>query len=565
MQQICSSSWCKQPFEITQADLAFLEKLSPTIGNVKEPLPPPTRCPDCRQQRKTVWRNERSLHRRTCSLCRKSIVSIYHEETQFPVYCSACFFSDGWEPTATGRAFEPSEPMMEQMRRLQMSAPRIALLSKSSENSDFTNHSGNNRNSYLSIAVFSSEDVLYSRHVFSSRQIVDCTTVLRNSELLYESSWVKDCYHSTYLIDCSSVTDCHCCIDLIGCNHCFLCSNLRNKSYCIRNEQLTREAYEKEMIGCQGRWSRLQPMLEAFAAWRRDTTIYRNLHLTNCDQCSGDYLTDCRNMVRCFEGSKAEDFRYCDDFSSQAQPCRDCMDCNNFNTCELLYEVHGQVNGYGNIATNFSYDVRNCYYIDNCHNCENCFCCIGLHHKQYCILNKQYTKEEYETIVPRIIEHMRSTNEWGEFFPMTLSPFAYNVTLAQEHHPLSKEEVLRRGWRWEDPTDDIPKLHRIIPATELPDAIDEVTDDILNAAIACQKTKRPFRITRQELEFYRSMRLPLPRLHPDERFWNRVSLKNPRKLWRRQCATCQREMETTFAPERSERVVCEECYLKEVY
>jgi hypothetical protein len=28
--------------------------------------------------------------------------------------------------------------------------------------------------------------------------------------------------------------------------------------------------------------------------------------------------------------------------------------------------------------------------------------------KEYCILNKQYTKEEYEILVPKIIEHMKT-------------------------------------------------------------------------------------------------------------------------------------------------------------
>jgi len=31
---------------------------------------------------------------------------------------------------------------------------------------------------------------------------------------------------------------------------------------------------------------------------------------------------------------------------------------------------------------------------------------------KYCILNKQYSKEEYEELVPKIIEHMQKTGEW---------------------------------------------------------------------------------------------------------------------------------------------------------
>jgi hypothetical protein len=207
---------------------------------------------------------------------------------------------------------------------------------------------------------------------------------------------------------------------------------------------------------------------------------------------------------------------------------------------------------------------------------------------EYCILNKQYTKEEYEKLVPKIIEHMRKTSyqspngsgtgqagEWGEFFPVELSPFAYSETIAQEYFPLSKEEILKRGWRWRDQTDEMPKVSKVIPAEKLPDAIDDIPDDILNWAIIPEggdpsagsgpSAKRPFKITKQELDFYRKMRLPIPHFHPDERHHRRMALRNLRKLWKRPCMKCGKTMETTYAPDRPEIVYCEECYLKEVY
>lgn len=51
-------------------------------------------------------------------------------------------------------------------------------------------------------------------------------------------------------------------------------------------------------------------------------------------------------------------------------------------------------------------------YCIDCYDTKNCFGCIGLRNKQYCILNKQYTKEQYEELVPKIIEHMTKTGEW---------------------------------------------------------------------------------------------------------------------------------------------------------
>jgi hypothetical protein len=183
----------------------------------------------------------------------------------------------------------------------------------------------------------------------------------------------------------------------------------------------------------------------------------------------------------------------------------------------------------------------------------------------YCILNKQYSKEEYEELIPKIIDHMKTTNEWGEYFPYELSPFAYNETVAHEYYPLTKEEVEKQGFKWKEMKDEIPKVEKIISASQLPDTIEEIPDDVLNWAIKCEETDRPFKIVKQELEFYRKMKLPIPHLHPDERHKRRMALRNPRKLWDRKCDKCEKEISTTYAPERPEKVFCEECYLAEVY
>jgi hypothetical protein len=55
---------------------------------------------------------------------------------------------------------------------------------------------------------------------------------------------------------------------------------------------------------------------------------------------------------------------------------------------------------------------NDCYYCQQIISCQNCFGCEGLQHKQFCILNKQYTKEEYDRLVPQIIEKMKADGEW---------------------------------------------------------------------------------------------------------------------------------------------------------
>ena len=223
-------------------------------------------------------------------------------------------------------------------------------------------------------------------------------------------------------------------------------------------------------------------------------------------------------------------------------------------------------------------------YSDNClNNSRNCFGCIGLkNNDEYCILNKQYTKEEYETLVPKIIEHMMKTGEWGEFFPSSMSPFGYNETVAMEYYPISPpltppyqgggEEVppltrgrLGGGFNWSTYESPPPKVDKVIPADKLPSNIEDIPDDILNWAIECEVTKKPFRIIQQELGFYRKHHLPIPRRHPDQRHLDRMQLRNPRKLYERTCDKCHKQIQTTYAPERPEIVYCETCYNKEVY
>jgi hypothetical protein len=186
---------------------------------------------------------------------------------------------------------------------------------------------------------------------------------------------------------------------------------------------------------------------------------------------------------------------------------------------------------------------------------------VGLKRASYCIFNKQYTKEQYEELAPRIIEHMQKTGEWGEFFPTEIASHAYNETIAPEYFPLAKEHVRERGWKWKDAD---PKQY--LPANaELPDRSMDASDSIAKSTFACDRCGRNYRIIQQELALYRQMPVPLPALCSSCRHDDRMQRRTPYKLWSRKCAKCSSPIKTAFSPERPEIVYCEECYLKEVY
>jgi len=164
---------------------------------------------------------------------------------------------------------------------------------------------------------------------------------------------------------------------------------------------------------------------------------------------------------------------------------------------------------------------------------------------------------------------MIKSGEYGEFFPFSVSPFPYWDTVAQEHFPLTKEEVLAKGYNWREPT-----VRSYIVTKEwhdLPGSISEVTDEILKETISCEhngecaeQCTKAFKITPAELKFYREMNIPLPTLCYQCRHASRVKTRNPLKLWDRACAKCAVAIKTSYAPERPEVIYCETCYNAEV-
>ena len=198
-------------------------------------------------------------------------------------------------------------------------------------------------------------------------------------------------------------------------------------------------------------------------------------------------------------------------------------------------------------------------YSDTVAYCNNLFGCSNLHRMEYCILNKQYTKEEYQALVPRVIEHMKKTGEWGEFLPMEYSYFGYNESVAQDFFPKTKNGVLAEGFKWRD-----EEIREIRPQN-IPDSIHEVTDDILKMSLTCEKSGRPFRIVAAELKLYRQMGIPIPHYAPETRNEIGMAMRNPAHIWNRNCAKCGSPILTSYSPDRPEKVYCESCYLAEVY
>ena len=581
---------CKNQFVIESEDFEFYERVQ---------VPPPTFCWRCRAIRRMAFRNMRHLYARTCDATGAKIFTLMPPDNPMPVYDNRYWNSDSWDPLDYGKEYNFSRPFFDQIRDLYNKAPWGVMWSMEMVNSDYS-VSAFSKNCYLCFDSGYNEDssynvtLLYSKKCFDGLNVKDC-------ELCYYCINTNQSYKTFFSRNCTSCVEVWFSQDCVGCTNCFGCSGLRNKSYYIFNERYDKEAYEAKLSEMRlDSWSGLQhARQQAEEVWRRSPVKYQ--HIVQAPNSMGDYLYNGTELVNCFFVGNAQNMRHCQ--SVIYPPNRDGMDVTSSEGTELAYETF--CCGVGvrkTLATVECANISDSYYSVNCRQVSDVFGCVALRSKSYCILNKQYSKKEYETLLPKIKKHMDDMPytdahgriyKYGEFFPVDMSSYGYSQSQAFEYFPLTEEEAKRQGYRWRLPEER--KYTVTKKASELPNYIAEVPNTILEEVIQCGHEESgghsfgcnvdcasAFRITKPELDFYRQVKLPLPRLCFNCRHVDRIKWRNVPALYSRQCmcdykvykneathqshsqGKCPNNFQTSYAPDRPEIVYCESCYNAEV-
>ncbi len=563
--KICQN--CKKDFTIEPEDFLFYEKIK---------VPPPTFCPECRSMRRMTWRNERFLYKQNCGMCNKSIISIYKPQSPFTVYCHSCFRNDSWNPFDYGMEYDFSKPFFKQFNELQIRVPRLYAMVTECFNSEYVNGAAYDKNCYLIFASDHDEDCSYSHSIFYCKDVFDCLGV-RHSEYSFECIDCEKINRCFYSQDCINSYNLYFCKNCTGSHDCFGCVNIRNKSYCIFNEQYTKEEYENKIIEMNiNSHSSLRNIYKSIDSLYSKFPV-KYYHGKNNINSSGDYLAHTKNCTSVFDAEEVENSKYLFIINKAKDSYDGYVIVENV---ESNLEVISHNSSFSKFCLSYwggSYGT----YCDTCENCANCFGCIGLRNKSYCIFNKQYTKEEYDNLIILIkkqmmdipyIDKCNRVFKYGEFFPQELSPFDYNETVAEEYFPLSKEQIISNGYNWKDKEERNYNID--LKSEDIPDKIKDVDDTIIGKNIECahkgkcdQKCTGAFRLTAEELLFYRRMDLPVPYLCFNCRHYERLKKRNPMKLWHRSCMKegCTNTFETSYSPERPEIVYCEKCYQNEVY
>jgi hypothetical protein len=544
---------CEHEVEITDKDRKFYKMMD---------VPEPVLCRKCRQQRRLASRNEHNLYHRKCDLTGEDILSIYSPDKPYKVYVHNEWYGDNWDPLDYGRDFDFNRKFSEQFYELLLDVPRInVFVFGENINSEYVHDAYRLKNCYLIFDGEQAQDCCYGETFVKLQDCVDFL-LLQNSEGCYECTGCMDCYNlnfSRYSYNCANswfLLDCH------GCKDCFGCSNLKQKQYCIGNEQYSKEDYEKKIKEFDlGSYKKLQKLIENSEKFFT-TVPKKSMRGVMNENVTGDSVSNSKDAAECYDCNNLRDCKYC---TNVLQDAKDCYDVDIWgDRLSRAYDCEGVGSGSDNVIADYyiGVNVSNVFHSYFClQNCHDLLGCVGVKQKKHCILNKQYSKEEYEKLFPKVVEHMKKDGEWGQFMDPALSDFAYNETVAQLYFPMTKEEVLAKGWKWKEKDE---KEYQ--PQTcEVPDRIGDVEDEICDEVLACKDCGKNYKIVPQELKFYRKKGVPVPRLCYECRHTARLKMRNPRDLWERECEKCKVELKSPYAPERPEKVYCEKCYLEEVY
>ncbi len=585
--KICQN--CKKEFSFNNEEEKFFEKMK---------VPAPGFCHPCRLQRKLTWRNERTLYRRNCDMCNKVVISVFSSDKPYPVYCYSCYRGNNWDPLSYGLEIDSSKYFLDQFFELQQKVPRQYALVFNNINSDYTNGTGFNRNCYLIFVSDHNEDCFYSFNTYFCKNSLDLSTCF-TCELSYELLNCSNCSNCFFSIDCRNCQNMYFSKDCVNCHDIVGCIGLRNKAYHIFNVSYTKEEYERriEDLSLGSYNSLIAIKKQAFDLFKHYPVKY--LHGANNKDVTGDMINNSKNAFSVFSAKGLEDCRYI----INGNKARECYECYvAVDDSEFCFDSLGCANTQNVKASHLPWDSFDMEYTDACESCSNCFGCVGLLHHEYCILNKRYPKEEYFKLRDSVIENMKKNPykgkgnklyNYGEFFPAEFSPHDYNETIANFYYPLNKEDAQKAGYFWKDPE---PKDYIItLDSKDLPNNIKNVNDLILNEVIRCEHNSAcegdqctlAFKITQGELALHRRLGIPLPRLCHNCRFYERLKLENPKKLWKRTCQCsgeksenglykntcehihekehCRNEFETAYSPDCEKIVYCERCYQQEIY
>lgn len=300
------------------------------------------------------------------------------------------------------------DAFFKELKRLVLFEPREGSHILNSEGCEYGEHIYFSKNLYYAFDCLKSIDSSYLYDCIMCNNCLDCDYCFE-SELLYESVDAHKCFNSDFLQDCINVRDSSFCNALIDCHDMFGCTHLRNKSFCIFNRQLTQDQYQ--ILLPKFKALPAQHVLAYLEQLKKMYPLTQTHELNNQNSPYGNYVYNCKNCYMCFDISQTQESAYMYDSSVN----KTCMDVTYSTENELCYQVADSAHCFNSDYIVYSAHCQDSSYLLNCFGVKNSLGCVGLNHKQYFILNRPFSKEEYERLSAQILGQIRGNrSDWSD-------------------------------------------------------------------------------------------------------------------------------------------------------
>lgn len=482
---------CLGDFEITKKEQEFIKQFE---------VPAPDECYECRLKKMmSFWPSIWRWYNRKCDATGDTIITNYPANARFSVYKMNYFNSDSWTPDFLELDFNKS--FFSQFKTLQEKTPRPHQLWDNIENCLYCDDIRNSKSCYLSSSILDCENLYYSYRNLrckDSTDLVFCWDINLSTSLVFwkncykvnYSVFVTECSESMFLYDCKNV------------KNCFMSWNLRNKQYCIKNKQYSKDEYFKKLWEYDF-WSRkvILNLKNEFEDNLKNEAYHPENRNEMSENVDWNFVTNSKNIENWFLIEDSEDsvncFRWIFKYSMDGLSILESDKCYSVNMSAYIYNIK---------FSSYSIRCKNSEYLDNCVDLDNCFLCVWIKNKKYNILNKEYSKEEYEELLPKIKMKMWKDWEYWKFLPYSMMYTGYNTTIARLYFPETKESVAKLWWYWEDWHESIQERSEII---ELPDNISDISESKNWITVTCEKTKKNFNFINEAILLHKKLNAPL--------------------------------------------------------
>ncbi|MFH1253722.1 MAG: hypothetical protein V1664_05360 [Candidatus Uhrbacteria bacterium] len=495
----------------------------------------------------------------------KPLLSFIHPATGLKILPDKEWFDRDF--TDRGLMFDLQKSFFEQLRQLQLSVPIRAEQNEKEPENSIARFSFGDVNSYFNMGCRSRNSLfnIWTFDVEDSAETDICSSIKNSfnigySQRIYNCKFVRtsfDCLDSAFLFDCRN------------CQFCFGATNKRNAKYIFFNQQLTKDEYEKQVtkidFSCR---SMIDEYLKKFFDLMNSTTIWPENFNEQTENSTGEFLNKVRNIKFGFSNiNGAHDLFWVNYANGDCFDSTFCSGLVDSNRCFYSTNIVKSTN------VKFSYHCgtsQNLEYCLDCYNCENCFGCAGLNRKKFCLLNKQYTEEEYWRLVDELKTKMLEGGEYGEFFPLSMATSYFPDSGAVLYFGAPKEIGVKLGALDFEPEsfgavgEELSDVSKMKDASLVPDNIDDFDESQwLGIPLWDAAWKRRFAFIKPEIDFYRKNRLGPPRQHFIARMQKLILEANVGKFAEQKCHQCQKIILVAENPTyKNRKIYCHECYLK---